>query len=153
MEKNLNIKERLYSQCSDFIDVRFQTVQNTINEIQESLLSETKSSAGDKHETGRAMLQLEREKAGNQLAEVQKIKEVLSKIDSTKSLKTIGLGSVVYTTNANYFIAISAGQLEVDNDKFYAISSSTPIGLLLLGKTVGDEVVFRDQSFRIENIF
>lgn len=153
MEKNLNIKERLYSQCSDFIDVRFQTVQNTINEIQESLLSETKSSAGDKHETGRAMLQLEREKAGNQLAEVQKTKEVLSKIDSTKSLKTIGLGSVVYTTNANYFIAISAGQLEVDNDKFYAISSSTPIGLLLLGKTVGDEVVFRDQSFRIENIF
>ena len=149
MEKNLKIKERLYSQCSDFIDVRFQTIQNTISEIQESLLSETKSSAGDKHETGRAMLQLEREKAGNQLAEIQKTKEVLSKIDITKSLKTTGLGSVVYTTNANYFIAISAGQLEVDNNKFYAISNQTPIAKLLLGKHVDDTFNFRNEVYKI----
>ena len=68
----MSIKLELYDFCLEFVDNRFQTIQNTIKEIQESLLSETKSSAGDKHETGRAMLQLEREKSGNQLVEIQK---------------------------------------------------------------------------------
>ena len=153
MKENLKIKEQLFLKCSDFVNSRLETIQRTINEIQESLLSETKSSAGDKHETGRAMLQLEREKAGNQLAEIQKIKETLSKIDISKSLKTVGLGSVVYTSRSNYFIAISAGELMVGDDTFYAISSNTPIGILLLGKTVDNEVKFRDQNFKIENVF
>ena len=149
----MNLKQQLYNQCLHFVGSRYQTIQNTINEIQVSLTSETKSSAGDKHETGRAMLQLEREKAGNQLAEIQKVKENLSKIDISKETKVIGLGSVVFTTNANYFIAISAGELKLESDSFYAISSHTPIGKLMIGKTVGDTISFRDQKFTIENTF
>ena len=145
-------KQNLYLQCEAFINNRLNTIQSTIKEIQESLLSETKSSAGDKHETGRAMLQLEREKAGNQLAEIQKIKEGFSKIDISKTAKTVGLGSLVYTSNANYFIGISAGELTADNTKFYAISPTTPIGQLLLGKTVGNHIVFREQKFIIKEV-
>jgi transcription elongation GreA/GreB family factor len=153
MASSLEIKNELYAQCLDFVENRFNTIQNTINEIQESLTSETKSSAGDKHETGRAMLQLEREKAGNQLAEIQKTKESLSKVPISNTSEFIGLGSVVYTNKSNYFIAISAGELKVDNDVFYAISQNTPIGQLLMGKTVGNAVVFREQQFKIEKIF
>jgi len=146
------LKEKLYNLCFKFIEDRLLTVHNTMNEIQESLQSETKSSAGDKHETGRAMLQLEREKAGNQLAEIQKTKEQLSKVNVSKVSKIIGLGSVVYTSNSNYFIAISTGQLKVNDELFYAISSNTPIGQLLIGKTVGDEIVFRNQNFKIKKL-
>lgn len=152
MEKELKIKQLLYNACSNFIEQRFQTIKQTINEIQISLTSETKSSAGDKHETGRAMLQLEREKAGNQLAEIQKTKELLSKINTSKSLNKVSLGSVVYTSGANYFIAISAGELSVSSQKFYAISSNTPIGQLLMSKAVGDVIKFRNQEFILENI-
>ncbi len=148
----MSIKEALYQQCEVFIDNRFRIVENTIKDIQKSLTTETKSSAGDKHETGRAMLQLEREKAGKQLAEIQKIKAVLSKIDISKSSNTVSLGSVIYTSHLNYFIAISAGELKVENKTFYAISASTPIAQLLLGKTVGDIISFRNQEFSIENI-
>ena len=77
MINNPNTKQKLYKYCLEFIDARLQTVQNQIVEIQNSLLSETKSSSGDKHETGRAMLQLEREKAGQQLAEIQKLNEII----------------------------------------------------------------------------
>ena len=149
----IKTKEYLYLQCEDFVENRFQAIQNTINEIQESLTSETKSSAGDKHETGRAMLQLEREKAGNQLAEIQKIQAQLSKISIANTSEVIGLGSAVYTNKSNYFIAISAGELKIENDIFYAISSNTPIGQLLMGRTVGDEVIFREQKFTIEKVF
>jgi transcription elongation GreA/GreB family factor len=148
----MNIKKELYNQCIDFVENRFQTIQNTINEIQESLTSETKSSAGDKHETGRAMLQLEREKAGHQLAEIENTRALLQKVNIEKTSNGIGLGSIVYTTQANYFIAISAGELIVDHDKFYAISANTPIANLLLSKKVGDQIQFRSSTFTIKKI-
>lgn len=148
---NLELKRELYKLCQDFVENRRTTVQNTINEIQESLTSETKSSAGDKHETGRAMLQLEREKAGQQLAEIEKLAESLSKINTSFTSNSIGLGSVVFTSKANYFIVISAGQLEVDSQLFFAISPITPIGLLLMNKDVGDTIAFRDTKFVIES--
>ncbi|WP_298893749.1 3-oxoacyl-ACP synthase [uncultured Psychroserpens sp.] len=149
----MDTKEKLYYQCQEFIDDRLQAVQKTIHEIQESLTSETKSSAGDKHETGRAMLQLEREKTGQQLAEIQRINQLLSKIDVSNTSKAIGLGSVVMTTNANYFIAISAGELKVSNQVFYAISAHTPIAQLLLGKSIGDDIQFRNQDFKIIEVY
>lgn len=153
MKSDHEIKQHLYEQCVNFVEERFKKIQNQIQEIQESLTSETKSSAGDKHETGRAMLQLEREKAGQQLAEVEKLKEAISKIDPTKSSDIIGLGSVIITSKANYFIAISAGEFKVEPQSFFAISPNTPIGLLLMGKKVGEVVVFRDSNFVIESIY
>ena len=151
--KNLNsIKQALHDACDLFTKNRLDIINKTISELQESLTSETKSSAGDKHETGRAMVQLEREKAGHQLAQIQKVNQLLAKISTEKTSKIIGLGSVVYTTKANYYIAISAGELEVDAQKFYAIAANTPIAQLLLGKTIGDDIVFRAQNFSITNV-
>ena len=149
-KNNLKLKQKLFNLCCDFVENRRNIVQTTINEIQESLTSETKSSAGDKHETGRAMLQLEREKAGRQLAEIEKLKENLAKINPDSESKIVGLGSIVYTTQANYFIAISAGQMEVDSQSFFAIAPNTPIGLLLMGKNVGDKLTFKETTFVIK---
>lgn len=152
MSSDLELKQVLYKLCSDSIENRFQTIQHMIADIQKSLLSETKSTVGDKHETGRAMLQLEREKAGNQLAEIQKIKELFSKIDVSKTSKTIGLGSLIITSHNHYYIAISAGEFIIENNTFYAISPNTPIGQLLMGKTMGNEIAFREQHFKILNV-
>lgn len=152
MNQDLKIKETLYRSCTHFVEDRLDTIKATIRDIQVSLTSETKSSAGDKHETGRAMLQLEREKAGSQLAEIQKVKEVLSKIDINKTLVKIGLGSLVYTSKLNYFIAISAGEIVIENQHFYAISPSTPMAKLLLSKAEGDSVQFRNSIFTINKI-
>ena len=152
MINNPNTKQKLYKYCLEFIDARLQTVQNQIVEIQNSLLSETKSSSGDKHETGRAMLQLEREKAGQQLAEIQKLNEIISKIDINKAGSTISLGSLIITSKANYFIAISAGEIRIENIDYYCISANTPIGQLLIGKTKGDNFSFRDLKFEINEV-
>ncbi|WP_292948348.1 3-oxoacyl-ACP synthase [Olleya sp. UBA1516] len=152
MNSTEKIKQALHDGCALFTQNRLDTINKTISELQESLTSETKSSAGDKHETGRAMVQLEREKAGHQLAQIQKVNQLLAKISTEKTSEIIGLGSVVYTTKANYYIAISAGELEVDAQKFYAIAANTPIAQLLLGKTIGDDIVFRAQNFSITNV-
>ena len=148
----MNVKEKLYQLCLENVNQRQANIQKNFASIQEAMLSETKSSAGDKHETGRAMLQLEREKLGNQLAEIQKVKEILLKVNSTAKVSQGCLGSVMYTSQANYFISVSVGEIIVENDKFYAIATNTPIGKLLLGKKVGDSITFRNQSFVIEKI-
>ncbi|WP_062053871.1 hypothetical protein [Aquimarina longa] len=145
-------KEELLYQCQNYVDQRLQRIQNTIFDIQQSLTSETKSTAGDKHETGRAMLQLEREKAGKQLAEVQKLQEILSKIKLSDS-EHIHLGSLVSTTQGNYFISISVGKLTVENQFYFAIAANSPIGKLILGKTIGSSFNFNGNTITITSIF
>jgi hypothetical protein len=51
---------------------RIASAEEAIRMAQESANQEGKSSAGDKYETGRAMAQLEIEKASGQLAEANK---------------------------------------------------------------------------------
>ncbi|RED46282.1 hypothetical protein DFQ10_10150 [Winogradskyella eximia] len=145
----MTIKEQLYNLCLVFVEQRLITVNKAILDIQNSLQSETKSSAGDKHETGRAMLQLEREKAGHQLAEIEKQKQILHKVNVESKHQKVALGSVIKTTQANYFIAVSAGEIVIDKTTYYAISAATPIAQLLLSKGVGDKVAFRDAKFEI----
>lgn len=148
----MTIKETLYNRCLEFIDERLAIVNNTISDIQNSLQSETKSSAGDKHETGRAMLQLEREKAGSQLSEIEKQKQILQKINIESQHQKVTIGSVVKTTQANYFISISAGKIDIENCSYYAISAATPMAQLLLSKRVDDTIRFRENEFKILDI-
>ncbi|MEW7278761.1 3-oxoacyl-ACP synthase [Aquimarina sp. 2201CG1-2-11] len=149
---NLQIKEALLQQCQEHVNHRLQRIQDTISGIQESLTSETKSTAGDKHETGRAMLQLEREKAGKQLAEVQKLQEVLGKINLSHTSEYIHLGSLIKTSQANYFISISVGELQVTTTSYFAIAANSPIGKLLLGKSEKDIFSFNGNEITIEKI-
>lgn len=148
----MNLKEKLYLACNDFLYERHKVVINRIQSIQESLNSETKSSAGDKHETGRAMLQLEREKAGNQLLAIEQQQKVLKRISVQNSTDVVRLGSVVETDKKKFYLAISVGQLVVENQTYYGVAAASPIGKLLIGKRVGDEITFNNITYSIKNV-
>ena len=149
----LKIKEALFEQCEVFVNKRLYNIENIISSNQKALQSETKSSAGDKHETGRAMLQLEMEKAGQQLAGIVQMKEILAKIDILKTSKNACLGSLILTEKACYFLSISAGQLVVEDTVYFAISVSSPIGKLLLGKQEKEVISFNGKTIEINEIF
>ena len=146
-------KKILFNACVKFVNNRAQTIAAIINSNQKALTSETKSSAGDKHETGRAMLQLEMEKASLQLDGIYTMERILKKINIKDSANIVRLGSLIITNKTNYFIAISAGKITVNNQLYYAISTSSPIGKLLLGKTIGDTFVFNNKTLVINNVF
>jgi transcription elongation GreA/GreB family factor len=147
-----NLKEALFQQCVAHVNTRLQTIQTIISSHQKALSSETKSSAGDKHETGRAMLQLEMEKAGQQLAAVQQMQQTLAKINSSKQSTNIALGSVIKTSSAYYFLSISAGELTIKETVYFAISPSSPIGKLLMGKKVEDTFIWRGKEIKIDRV-
>ena len=147
-----NLKEALFQQCVAHVNTRLQTIQTIISSHQKALSSETKSSAGDKHETGRAMLQLEMEKAGQQLAAVQQMQQTLAKINSSKPSTKIALGSVIKTSSAYYFLSISAGKLKDKETEYFAISPSSPIGKLLVGKKAEDTFTWNGKEITIDYV-
>lgn len=126
MKKNL--KNELYLLCLKYIEQRISNAQEAIDVAKESANDDSKSSAGDKHETGRAMAQLEQEKSGQQLKEAEELKGVLEKINISNISDTIQAGSVVLTDKGNFFFSIPVGKLIVDKEAYYAISLGSPIG-------------------------
>ena len=148
----MSVKKQLQEFCQQYVKDRTSTIQKNIKDIQDSLASETKSSAGDKHETGRAMLQLEREKLGQQLLEVERMAIILDRISISMRTNAVLLGSLVKTSKRYYFLAISAGIYEDAENPIYCISRASPIGKLLLGKSIGDVVDYDGEKIRIAEI-
>ena len=77
---------------------------------------------------------------------------VLDKIDISKKSKKIHLGSIVFTEKDSYFLSISAGKIILNNEVFYAISTSSPIGKLLLGKQENEQFSFNGNTLKIQKI-
>ncbi|PCH77227.1 MAG: 3-oxoacyl-ACP synthase [Flavobacteriaceae bacterium] len=146
------IKHQLHNYCKQYIQERLDNIEHTIRSCKNDLNSETKSSAGDKHETGRAMIQLEMEKAGQQLESIQQMQTVLSKINPENYSKLVCLGSLVRLELGTYYIGIAVGIIPLEGTRYFGISTHSPIGKLLLGKKQGDCIQFQGKDMEILSI-
>jgi transcription elongation GreA/GreB family factor len=146
------LKKVLLGRCSLEVENRFQKIKKVLDDIKVSLLEESKSSAGDKHETGRAMLQIERENAGHQLREIENLQSLIRKIDIVTVSDYARLGSLVYTNHGIYFISISIGEIKVEDENYYCIALHSPIGNFLAGKKKEDTFMFNETEFKILTI-
>ena len=149
MQNVSSIKTALLQRCLTLAEDKIASLQHILKETQQAANNETKSSAGDKHETGRAMAQLETEKLTAQLSEALNIKQNLTQINPTITSNMVVLGSVVYTNNGNFYIAASIGKVAVENQLFFAISPASPIGKLLLTKKAKETFSLNGNDFTI----
>ena len=135
--KYQSIKKQLFIKCEAYIQERISSIQDTLSALSESKNSETKSSAGDKYETGRAMIQLEENKNRTQLGQALALKHALASI-SIEKVNTKGeLGSLIITNQFNYFLSVGVGKITLENATYFCVSPGSPIGLKLLGKKKG----------------
>ncbi|MCB9360962.1 MAG: 3-oxoacyl-ACP synthase [Flavobacteriales bacterium] len=146
------MKDKLHQQCLGIAESRITSLKEILQETQDAANNETKSSAGDKHETGRAMAQLETEKLTTQLTEALKLKQALYQIKTTSSTNQITIGSVVFTNKGNFYIAASIGKIELEIESFFAISPASPIGKLLLTKKEKDSFSFNGNKYVILSV-
>lgn len=147
------LKKILFQHCTNDLNKTLLLLEKRNAELVIALESENKSSAGDKHETGRAMVQLEREKLGEQIKEIEKKLTLLQSLKNHKKTTRVSLGSVIKTDHLNYYIAISCPTLTIDQEKYYCISALSPIGKLLLGKKVNETIQFNHTTSAIIEIF
>jgi transcription elongation GreA/GreB family factor len=134
----MTLKEKLHQHCLLLIKERLSTMQKEMQSLQDSANQETKSSAGDKYETGRAMAQLEIERLFSQRHETEKLLHRLQSFNQEMHHDHVQPGSVVTTTSATFYIAISLGTVALDGTDHFVISPESPIAKQLLGKHVGD---------------
>jgi hypothetical protein len=146
------LKEQLYQQCCDYLSKKEAEIKKLIAETRESSANETKSSAGDKYETTREVLQQEIDLNLSRLNELNKLKTVLGYILPTQTGSTISPGSVVYTNNGNFYISISAGKIKADGTSFYAISSASPIASKMLGQKAGYSFDINNKRFEVKAV-
>lgn len=147
------IKQQLYDRCQAYLSQRMATAQDALQGAQDAANDETKSSAGDKYETGRAMMQLEMEKHSAQLAEAMKLKRLLDQIRVDHQPAAVQPGSLVITDQGNFFVAISVGQLVVENRTYIALSAESPLGLKLKGLKQGESFNFGNKTYKIEQVW
>jgi transcription elongation GreA/GreB family factor len=142
----LAIKAQLLAQCNDYVDHRIANSKQAMDDAQAAANEEGKNSAGDKYETGRAMAQIERDKAAQQLEEALKLKKILEGLDASIVNDAVRLGSVVETTSSNFYLSIGAGKFLVEGKEYLIISSNSPIGKLLLNLKAGDTLLFNNKE-------
>lgn len=146
------IKLHLYALCQQYAQDRIDTCQAAIDAAQESANSETKSSAGDKYETGRAMAQNERDRNAVQLQQARQLLGELQRINPEAACDTVRPGALVATSMGQFYISISAGKLTVEGTDYFAVSAAAPVAAALSGKRAGEEAVFNGKPVRITSV-
>ena len=112
---------------------------------------ESKSSVGDKYETGREMIQAELERSARYIEEIRsQITQIEDLTDET--LDTVQPGALVTTNYGKFLLSTSIGKVELDGDQIFLISPVSPIGSTLLDKKPGDQTTFNGREYRIISI-
>ncbi|WP_316802871.1 3-oxoacyl-ACP synthase [Pedobacter nototheniae] len=152
MSKPSNIKPVLYQLCLNFIEKRIENIEYSLLQARQASNDDTKSSAGDKYETTREMMQQEMDRNSKLLYEAGQQKIALQQIENVDVAKEVKNGSLVFTSEGNFYISISAGELKANEQIFYAVSQAAPIGKFLIGKKVGEEFNFNNKTYHLNQI-
>ncbi|WP_417266550.1 3-oxoacyl-ACP synthase [Brumimicrobium sp.] len=145
-------KKQVIKAMEKELEERLKMATQTYNVALESRNNDTKSSAGDKYETSRAMMQQEMDNAEISIHQVKVFQNELQRLPLEENVNAVMSGSLVETTNGVYFLGLSLGKIEVNNQIVYAISTASPLGKLLLNKKVGDVIDLNSNQQTILNV-
>ena len=134
----MNFKEKVIQAATSALEEKITITQKEMQAAQASANEETKSSAGNKYETGRAMSQNERDRHAQKLAQLLQMKKALISI-KLEPYEKVQIGSLVQTESAIYFLATGLGIIHVENQKVAVISAASPVGQAIIDKKEGDK--------------
>lgn len=150
-----SFKEKVHHTYTEKVLDKIKALQQQQEDLLESLKQETKSTAGDKYETSRAMLHIEQQNVTGQLSVLLQQKAILESIPLNKNSQTetkIQFGNLVKTNRGYVFIAAALGKIIVDKQSIFAISAESPLGKLLINQTTGMTIKIQSASYTIEAI-
>lgn len=146
------LKVELYQYLLSAIQDKINALESNLAAIKESISNETKSTAGDKYETARAMLHIEQGNLMQQLSNAYHQKNELTIIDIDNKSSVSKQGSLIFTSNGIFFIAIAYGSVQIANKSILVLSTHSPLGKLFIGKRNQETVIFNNNNFLINEI-
>jgi len=145
-------KEEVHQALIAQLNNRIERLQTILQDTFEATANDSKSSAGDKHETATAMAQLEQEKLTHQINEFLQLQEFISKINPAVKHTKVESGSLVETNNGWYYLSIGLGAVNYKTTTIFCMNPLAPIGQLLKGKKAGDSIVFNGKNTSIVSV-
>lgn len=144
-------KEQILNTIKIKVEEKVHAFEKLIAETRASN-NDTKSSMGDKYETGREMLQQEINNLQRQLNETLNQQAVLHKITSEPSLK-VQNGALVKTDKGLFYVSVSVGEIIFNDQKIMTVSVESPLIKAMSGKTKGDQFIINTMQQTIEEIW
>lgn len=144
------MKTELYGLCEKVLAERIASIKTQLSELIEGAKNDSKSTAGDKHETARAMMQIEQEKLANQLNLTLAQQQTLSRIDPHIVSEIVNTGSLIETNHGWLYLSIPLGKIQVNQVSVMCLSAQSPLGIKLCGKRVGEKVEMNGTTYSIK---
>lgn len=145
-------KSKVIDTLNKAISERIGELNAELAQLREGLASDTKNTSGDKHETSRAMNQLEQERLGNQLIQAEEMQLSIKRIAVLPKTELVQNGSLIKMNNSWYLLATAFGKLSIDSQLVFVLSQASPIGQQVIGKKTGDRIQFNGKEILIEEI-
>lgn len=147
-----DLKSTLLNSLIEQLDEKLSYLNSHSKDLNDALTSETKSTAGDKHDTSRAMIHLEQEKIQHQFSKIQQQRYQLLSFKEITSTERIGLGNIILTPQNTFLLGVGLGKQVLNGKVIFCIGAETPLAAQLLGKKVKDEFYFNGKTEVIESI-
>ena len=151
MEISPELKMSLHTECYQQTKNKLDLLQEQVAQLKEAGQGESKSSMGDKYETGRAMAQLELDKIMLQLHQVNQQLKVLSELQPKKKCTRIEHGTLVKTSQGYFYLATGLGMVKYLDQSFFVISAGSPLGKALIDQQSGATVQLNGRSILIQS--
>ena len=148
----MTLKQKIYNYFLQALQEKIRRLQTVLIELKEIGSNETKSTAGDKHETALAMLQIEQANIHSQLNDLFEKKAVMKKINPDVISTTVINGSLVSTNRGYLFLSIASGKAIIEGVSVTALSSRSPLGARLMGLSTGGRAEVQNTAYIIESI-
>ena len=145
---NLSLKIRVHELCIQLVKDKIKLIDNLYLSNQNALDSSTKSSAGDKHETSRAMIHLDQEKLSIQLLDLNKSLRILSQINIGEH-SSVNMGSLFKTDHSIFYISIGLGKISINGLDVFIMSPVSPLSQRLIGLNQNDSIDFNGITHNI----
>jgi hypothetical protein len=145
-------KQKIHTYYQQLVQDRIDVFRDMIVALTEDSKNDAKGSAGDKHETALSMMHIEQEKINHKLAEVLQQKTILDKIDASKELDTIALGSLVKANGIYLYLSIALPKITIEGINVIALSPQSPLGAKLMGNQMGFTFEINSTQYLIESI-
>ncbi|WAC02394.1 hypothetical protein N7U66_01340 [Lacinutrix neustonica] len=143
----MTTKQKLLQYCYAHVELRITDYKNEIELIKDAI--ESNQGSADDEDSGNGKLLNDLEKNTGYLNEARKTHEYLKQVKINLLSPHVALGSLVKTNTLHFFISISLGRIDLDDESYYAISLQSPIGQLLKQKTKGDNFEFKDNKYTV----
>jgi hypothetical protein len=146
-------KENIIATAQNLLNSKLIELEKAIFNVQNAANEESKSSMGDKYETGRAMAQNDRAMLENQKNELLKDISTFENINFEQETEFIKSGSLVHTSIGYILISVGLGKIVDSGVNVMLISSASPLGTDLSGKKNKDTITINGRQIQILGIY